>query len=96
MEARILATEIREFIRLAHAGELRLKFKNFDAPVHLMYRLGHQFIYAAIGIAGATIAVIIEGRGDDPRAAWGWWTARIAGVLLVWSWWTSRALLRKR
>jgi len=61
-----------------------------------MYRLGHQFIDAEIGIAGAPIAVILEGRGDEPRAEWGWWTARIAGVLLVWSWWTSRALLRKR
>jgi ubiquinone biosynthesis protein len=96
MTVTALPAEIRKFIRLAHAGELQLKFKNFDAPVHLMYRLGHQFIYAAIGIAGAAIAVILEGRGDDPRAAWGWWTARIAGVLLVWSWWTSRALLRKR
>ena len=45
-----------------------------------MYRLGHQVIFAAIGIAGAGIAVVLEGRGDDPRATWGWWTARVAGV----------------
>jgi predicted unusual protein kinase regulating ubiquinone biosynthesis (AarF/ABC1/UbiB family) len=96
MTVTALPSEIRKFIRLAHAGELQLKFKNFDAPVQLMYRLGHQFIYAAVGIAGAAIAVILEGRGEDPRASWGWWTARIAGVLLVWSWWTSRGLLRKR
>jgi ubiquinone biosynthesis protein len=96
MSITALPAEIRKFLRLAHAGELQLKFKNFDAPVQLMYRLGHQFIYAAVGIAGAAIAVILEGRGDDPRAVWGWWTARIAGALLVWSWWTSRALLRKR
>jgi hypothetical protein len=38
----------------------------------------------------------IVGCGHDPRAEWSWWTARIAGVLLVWSWWTSRGLLRKR
>jgi len=96
MAVTALPAEIRKFLRLAHAGELQLKFKNFDAPVQLMYRLGHQFIFAAVGIAGAAIAVILEGRGDDPRAVWGWWTARIAGALLVWSWWTSRALLRKR
>jgi len=96
MTVTALPAEIRKFIRMAHAGELQLKFKNFDAPVHLMYRLGHQFIYAAIGIAGAALAVSLEGHGDDPRAVWGWWTARVAGVLLVWSWWTSRALLRKR
>jgi predicted unusual protein kinase regulating ubiquinone biosynthesis (AarF/ABC1/UbiB family) len=96
MTVTALPAEIRKFIRIAHAGELQLKFKNFDAPVQLMYRLGHQFIYAAVGIAGAAIAVVLEGHGDDPRAEWGWWTARIAGALLVWSWWSSRTLLRKR
>ena len=96
MSVTALPAEIRKFLRLAHAGELQLKFKNFDEPVQLMYRLGHQFIFAAVGIAGAAIAVILEGRSDDPRAAWGWWTARIAGALLVWSWWTSRTLLRRR
>jgi len=96
MTVTALPSEIRKFMRAAHAGELQLKFKNLEAPVQLMYRLGHQFVFAAIGIAGAAIAIILEGRGDDPRAVWGWWTARIAGVLLVWSWWTSRALLRKR
>src|SRR5262245_30160927 len=96
MTVTALPAEIRKLLRAAHAGELQLKFKNVDAPVQLMYRLGHQFIFAAVGIAGAALAVILEGRGDDPRAAWGWWTARIAGILLVWSWWTSRTLLRKR
>ncbi|MEO7732064.1 MAG: AarF/UbiB family protein [Kofleriaceae bacterium] len=96
MSVTALPAELRKFMRAAHSGELQLKFKNIDAPVQLMYRLGHQVIYAAIGIAGAGLAVVLEGRGDDPRAAWGWWTARIAGVVLVWSWWTSRSLLRKR
>jgi len=96
MSVTALPAEIRKFIRLAHAGELQLRFKNIDAPVQLMYRLGHQFIFAAVGIAGAAIAVVLEGRDHDPRAVWGWWIARVAGALLVWSWWTSRALLRKR
>ena len=96
MSVTALPAELRKFMRAAHSGELQLKFKNIDAPAQLMYRLGHQVIYAAIGIAGAGLAVVLEGRGDDPRAAWAWWTARIAGVFLVWSWWTSRSLLRKR
>ncbi|HEX7836900.1 MAG TPA: AarF/UbiB family protein [Kofleriaceae bacterium] len=96
MSVTALPAEIRKFIRLAHAGELQLRFKNIDAPVQLMYRLGHQFIFVAVGIAGAAIAVVLEGQGHDPRAVWGWWTARVAGALLVWSWWTSRTLLRKR
>jgi predicted unusual protein kinase regulating ubiquinone biosynthesis (AarF/ABC1/UbiB family) len=96
MSVTALPAEIRKFMRSAHAGELSLKFKNIDAPAQLMYKLGHQIIFAAVGISGAAIATILEGRGDDPRAEWGWWTARIAGVLLVWSWWSSRNLLRKQ
>jgi predicted unusual protein kinase regulating ubiquinone biosynthesis (AarF/ABC1/UbiB family) len=96
MSVTALPAEIRKFMRAAHSGELQLSFKNVAAPAQLMYRLGHQVIFAGVGIAGAAIAVVLEGRGDDPRAEWGWWTARVAGVLLVWSWWTSRNLLRKR
>jgi ubiquinone biosynthesis protein len=96
MSVTALPAEIRKFMRSAHSGELALKFKNIEAPAQLMYRLGHQFIFAGVGIAGAAIAIILEGRGEDHRAAWGWWTARVAGVLLVWSWWSSRNLLRKR
>jgi predicted unusual protein kinase regulating ubiquinone biosynthesis (AarF/ABC1/UbiB family) len=96
MSVTALPAEVRKFLRAAHAGELQLKFRNIEAPAQLMYRLGHQLIYVAVGIAGAAMAVVLEGRGDDDRAAWGWWTARIAGVFLVWSWWSSRNLLRKR
>ncbi|MEJ7596488.1 MAG: AarF/UbiB family protein [Kofleriaceae bacterium] len=96
MSVTALPADIRKFMRAAHAGELSIKFRNIEAPAQLMYRLGHQFIFAGVGIAGAALAVILEGRGEDHRAVWGWWTARIAGILLVWSWWSSRNLLRKR
>ena len=96
MSVTALPAEIRKFMRAAHAGELQLKFKNLEQSSQLMYRLGHQVIYVAIGISGATLAVILEGRGDYTRAAWGWWTARVCGVVLVWSWWSSRNLLRRR
>lgn len=91
-----LPAEVRKFMRAAHAGDLSLRFKNLEAQTQLMYRLGHQVIYAAVGIAGAAFAVILEGRGEYDRAEWAWWTARIAGVCLVWSWWTSRGLLRRK
>ncbi len=96
MSVTALPAEIRKFMRAAHAGELQLRFKNLEASTQLMYRLGHQVIFVAIGIAGATFAVIFEGRGEADRATWGWWTARISGLLLVWSWWSSRNLLKKR
>jgi ubiquinone biosynthesis protein len=91
-----LPGEVRKFMRAAHAGDLQLRFRNLEQASHLMYRLGHQAIFAAVAIAGAALAVVLEGRGEPGRAAWGWWTARIAGVCLVWSWWTTRGLLKKR
>jgi ubiquinone biosynthesis protein len=96
MSVTALPGDIRKFMRAAHAGELQLKFKNLETSSQLMYRLGHQFIFAGVGIAAAAFAVVFEGRGEDDRAAWGWWTTRVAGVLLVWSWWSSRNLLRRR
>ena len=96
MSVTALPAEMRKFMRSAHAGELQIKFKNLETSSHLMYRLGHQLIFVAIGISGAAMAVILEGRNDDARAAWGWWTARVCGACLLWSWWTSRNLLRRR
>ncbi len=96
MSVTALPADMRKFMRAAHAGDLQLKFKNLEQPTLLMYRLGHQLIFAGVGIAGAMVAITLEGRGEDPRAEWAWWTARGAGVLLAWSWWSSRNLLRKR
>jgi predicted unusual protein kinase regulating ubiquinone biosynthesis (AarF/ABC1/UbiB family) len=96
MSVTALPADFRKFMRAAHAGELQLKFRNIEAPAQLMYRLGHQMIFAIVGVAGASIAIVLEGRGEDDRADWGWWTARVAGVLLVWSWWSSRKLLSRR
>ncbi len=96
MSVTALPGEMRKFMRAAHAGELGMRFKNLETSTQLIYRLGHQAIYAAVGIAGATIAIVLEGRGEYDRAMYGWWTARVAGVFLVWSWWTSRNLLKKK
>jgi ubiquinone biosynthesis protein len=95
MSATALPAELRKFMRAAHAGDLQLRFRNFESQSHLMYRLGHQVIIAAVGIAGAAIAIVLEGRGELARADWGWWTARGAGVMLLWSWWTARGLVKR-
>ena len=54
---------------------LRLRVANLDTSSQLMYRLGHQAIFAAVGIAGGAFALVLEGRGELDRAGWGWWTA---------------------
>jgi predicted unusual protein kinase regulating ubiquinone biosynthesis (AarF/ABC1/UbiB family) len=90
-----LPGDMRRFMRAMHSGDVTLRVKNLEASSRLMYRLGHQFILVAIGIAGAVIALILEGRGEIARAEWAWWTARGAGAMLVWSWWSARGLLRR-
>ncbi len=96
MSVAALPGDVRKFMRAAHRGELEVRFRNLDRNTKLMYRLGHQLIYVAIGVAGATIAIVLEGRNEYDRARYAWWTARIAGGLLVWSWWTTRTWLRRR
>jgi ubiquinone biosynthesis protein len=91
-----LPSDIRKFVTSAKTGELSVKFHNLEKSSRLMYRLGHQVIIAAIGITGAAIAVVLEGREEVERAAYGWWTMKIAAAVLLWSWWSSRHLLRKR
>lgn len=91
-----LPSDMRKLIGTARRGDLAVRFKDLDRSSRLFYRLGHQIIIAAIGITGAAIAVVLEGRGDLVRAEYGWWTMRVAGVALVWSWWTSRSLLSRR
>ncbi|HUH02622.1 MAG TPA: AarF/UbiB family protein [Kofleriaceae bacterium] len=91
-----LPGDMRKFMRAAQRGDLQVEFRNLDRNSKLMYRLGHQLIYVAIGVAGATIAIVLEGRGEYDRAQYAWWTARVSGAMLVWSWWTTRAWLKRR
>ena len=68
MTVTALPAEIRKFMRAAHAGELQLKFKNLESSSQLMYRLGHQVIFAAVGIAGASLAVSSRAAASYDRA----------------------------
>jgi ubiquinone biosynthesis protein len=95
MSVTALPSDMRKFIHSARAGELSVKFQNLERSSKLMYKLGQQAIIAAIGITGAAMAIVLEGRDEIARAEWAWWTAKIAGVVLVWSWWSSRRLLRR-
>ena len=91
-----LPSDIRKMVQSAREGELSVRFHNLERSTRAVVRLGHQAITAAVGIASASIAIVLEGRGEIERAEWAWWITRVAGVVFLWSWWTSRHLLRKR
>ena len=65
MSLTALPGDLRKFMRSARAGELSMEFRGVDRSTRLLYRLGHQVIAAAIGIAGAAIAIVLEGRGEN-------------------------------
>jgi len=44
-------------------GAPELKFRNLDDH----YRFDYQFIYTVVGIVAASLAVVLEGYGDDAR-----------------------------
>ncbi len=90
-----LPSDMRRFMRTVQSGEIPLRVRSVEDSSRLIYRLGQQFILAAIGIAGAAIALVFEGRGELDRAIWGWRTAQICGGLLLWSWWMTRSRLRR-
>ncbi len=91
-----LPGDMRKFMNLAKAGDLSTRVSNLERHSKLMYRLGHQAIYATVGVAGVASALVFEGRGEYGRADYAWWTARVAGFLLVWSWFFTRRWLRRR
>jgi ubiquinone biosynthesis protein len=91
-----LPGDLRKLVASARGGELALKIGNLERSTRLMYRLGHQIILAALGIASASIAVVFEGRDDLARAEIAWWLAKGAGALLLWSMWVTRAMARRR
>jgi ubiquinone biosynthesis protein len=91
-----LPADIRKMVQSARDGELSVRFHNLERSTRAVVRLGHQAIAAAVGISGAAIAIVLEGRGELERAEWAWWTTKIAAVVFLWSWWTSRNLLRRR
>jgi low temperature requirement protein LtrA len=73
-----------------------VSFANVDDAARLLYTLGHQAIYAAVGIAAAAIAVIFDGRGRAREAELAWWVAGGAGLVLAASMWFTRQRLKRR
>lgn len=96
MSVAALPSDMRKFMKSARGGELSMRVANVDRASKLMYRLGHQAIAAAVGIAGAAMAIVFEGRDELARAEIAWWVSGGAAVAFALSWWSARGLLRRR
>ena len=91
-----LPGDVRKFLKQARTGDLSVRFQNLDRNTDLIYRLGQQAMLVSVGIAGAAIAIVLEGRADFDRAEIAWWVTKGAGALLAWSLVTTHGLRRRR
>ncbi len=91
-----LPGDVRKFLKQARTGDLSVRFQNLDRNTEVLYRLGQQAMLVSIGIAGAAIAIVLEGRGDFERADIAWWVTKGAGAFLAWSLITTHGLRRRQ
>ncbi len=84
-----LPNELDKVLRQAERGELEVRFRGFGPEAQLIYSLGHQVIFTALGIAAASLAVVFSGRDEALYAQIAWWSAGAAGLLLLRSMWSA-------
>jgi predicted unusual protein kinase regulating ubiquinone biosynthesis (AarF/ABC1/UbiB family) len=91
-----LPAEIKKMLLKAQRGEMEMRFKGIDDHARLIYSLGHQIIYAAMGITSGAFAMIFDGRHEAAAAKWAWYSAGTFAFFLATSILTTRSRLRRR
>jgi predicted unusual protein kinase regulating ubiquinone biosynthesis (AarF/ABC1/UbiB family) len=91
-----LPSEIRKIVQKAQRGELEVRFRGIDEHARLIYSLGHQIIYAALGITAGAFGVVFDGRQEPHAARLAFYGAGVFATLLGLSILTTRARLKKR
>jgi predicted unusual protein kinase regulating ubiquinone biosynthesis (AarF/ABC1/UbiB family) len=96
LSAAALPGEMRRFLGAAERGQLDVNFRNLDDAARLVYTLGRQVIWVALGIAAAAIAIVLDGRGEAGVARAAWYVAGGAGTMFLYASWTAKGILRRR
>jgi predicted unusual protein kinase regulating ubiquinone biosynthesis (AarF/ABC1/UbiB family) len=91
-----LPSEVKKFVQRAQRGELEVRFRGIEEHARLIYALGHQIIYAALGITAGAFGVVFDGRHALREAHWAYWAAGGFALMLGWSIVTTRARMRRR
>ncbi len=91
-----LPADIKKFLQRAQQGELEVRFRGIDEHARVLYALGHQLLYAVLGISAATFAMVFDGRRQPHAAHVAWWSASGFAVLLGFSLLAGRHLVRRR
>jgi ubiquinone biosynthesis protein len=91
-----LPSELKKLAQRAQRGELEVRFKGIEEHARLVYALGHQIIYAAMGITAGAFGVIFDGRVEPRAARWAFIAAGLFALMLGWSILTTRARMRRK
>jgi predicted unusual protein kinase regulating ubiquinone biosynthesis (AarF/ABC1/UbiB family) len=91
-----LPSELKKFTQKAQRGELEVRFKGIEEHARLIYALGHQIIYAAMGITAGAFGMIFDGRHAEEAARLAWYASGAFGVMLAWSILTTRSRMKKK
>jgi sulfite exporter TauE/SafE len=90
-----LPSEIKKFVQKAQRGELEVRFKGIEEHARLIYALGHQLIFAALGITAGAFGMMFDGRGEPRAARLSFYGAGVFAALLGLSILSTRAKLRR-
>jgi predicted unusual protein kinase regulating ubiquinone biosynthesis (AarF/ABC1/UbiB family) len=91
-----LPAEVKKFLGRAQRGELELKWRGIDEHARLLYSLGHQIIYAALGITSGAFGVVFDGRGEVRASRWAWYAAAAFAAFLAFSIIGTRSRLKRK
>ena len=91
-----LPGEARKFMQRAQRGELEVRFRGIEEHARLVYAVGHQIIYAALGITSGSFGVVFDGRHEPRAAKLAFYGAALFVSLLGLSIVTTRARLKRR
>ncbi|HEX2568356.1 MAG TPA: AarF/UbiB family protein [Polyangia bacterium] len=90
LSAAALPGEVKKFIGRALSGDVEVRLRGLDEHARVLYALGHQMIYAGLGVAGVTFWMLLGDRGRLLEAHWAGWGALGSFGLLGISFFTNR------
>lgn len=78
-----LPHEIQKTLRRLNEGQLSLKNRDLGRQIQRLYLLGHQFLYALLGLGGLFLGIRLGEVGFLAEARYSYWGSGILGALLV-------------
>ena len=91
-----LPSELKKFLGRAQRGELEIRFRGIDEHARLIYALGHQLIWAALGITAGAFGMIFDGRHETAAAHYCFYAAGAFTFFLLGSRVSWRFRLKRR